>query len=152
MKFQFCLFLLLLPALAFSQKTDTLIHKLDSLDRKADTVTQKNTIKSQAYNDSTKITVKSYFILLGNDFKQQLTAPFNSTKKDWVKAAKFGVLAGGLMFLDHPIQKQAVSWRKDNPFLTNASHYITNTGGAYETITLASLASKVCTRLRRLSA
>ena len=139
MKLQFIILFLLLPALAFSQKTDTLIHKLDSLDKKADTVGQKNIIQPQEYNEATKITFKSYFVLLGSNFKQQLTAPFNTSAKGWVKVAKFGVLAGGLMLLDHPIQKTAVNWRKDNPFLTNASRYVTNTGGAYETITLASL-------------
>lgn len=139
MKIQFIIFLLLLPALGFCQTSDTLIHKLDSLDKKADTVGQKNIINPQAYNGATKITFKNYFVLLGSDFKQQLTAPFNTSAKGWIKVAKFGVLAGGLMFLDHPIQKTAVSWRTDNPFLTNVSRYITNTGGAYETVTLATL-------------
>jgi membrane-associated phospholipid phosphatase len=139
MKIKIIIYLLLLPALAFAQKTDTLLHKLDSLDKKADTVSQKNSINPRAYNEATEITFKSYFILLGSDFKQQLTAPFNSSKKDWARVAKFGLLAGGLMFLDHPIQRKAVTWRKDNAFLTNASKYITNTGGAYETITLATL-------------
>jgi len=141
MKLQLCYLLMFIPALAFSQKADTLIHKLDSLNKKADTVKQENSIKPQAYNESTKITLKNYFRLLESDFKQQVTAPFTITKKGWVKVAKFGVVTGGLMFFDEPVQKQAVNWRKGNKFLTNTSFYITSTGGSYEAIILAAMAT-----------
>jgi len=141
MKLLLCYFLLLLPALAFSQKADTLIHKLDSLSKKADTVKPENVIKPQAYNDSTKITFKNYFLLLGSDFKQQIMAPFTTKKKGWIKVAKFGLVAGALAFVDEPVQKKAVNFRKANKFLTNASLYITNTGGSYEAITLIAMAT-----------
>ena len=141
MKLLLCYFLLFIPAFAFSQKADTLLHKLDSLDKKADTVKQQNVITPQAYNDSTKITLKNYFVLLESDFKQQITAPFTTTKQGWIKVAKFGVVAGALMFVDEPVQKKAVNFRKANKFLTNTSLYITNTGGSYEAITLAAMAT-----------
>jgi len=141
MKLQLCYLLMFIPAMAFSQKADTLLQKLDSLNKKADTVKQENIIKPEAYNESTKIILKNYFRLLKSDFKQQIIAPFTNTKKDWVKVAKFGVVAGGLMFFDEPVQKQMVNWRKGNKFLTNASFYVTNTGGSYEAITLAAMAT-----------
>ena len=140
MKYLLCLFLLA-PILAYSQKTDTLLHKLDSLDKKADTIAQKNVIAPKAYNDTTKITFKSYFVLLGSDFKQQFTAPFTMGKESWIKVAKFGVLAGGLLFADEPVQQQVVTWRQANKFLTDASYYVTNSGGVYEGGVLAALST-----------
>jgi len=51
-----------------AQKPDTLIKKLDSLSKKADSAgKQKNNINTTAYNENTKITFSSYFILLGSD-------------------------------------------------------------------------------------
>jgi membrane-associated phospholipid phosphatase len=140
MKYLFCLFFLI-PALAFSQKTDTLLHKLDSLDKKADTVGQKNVITPKAYNDTTRITFKSYFVLLGSDFKQQLTAPFTMSKKSWIKVAKFAVITGGLLFADEPVQQRVVNWRQGNKLLTNTSYYLTNSGGIYEGGVLAALST-----------
>jgi membrane-associated phospholipid phosphatase len=141
MKLLFCYCLLLIPALAYSQKVDTLLHKLDSLNKKADTVGQKNIIKPQAYNESTKFTLKNYFIILGSDFKQQISAPLTMNKSDWSKAIKFGLVAGGMMLEDEPVQHHVVNWRKSSPVLSKASFYITNTGGTYEGVTLAFLAT-----------
>ena len=67
----------------FSQ-TDTLINKLDSLNKKTDTLgAQTNVINPKAYTENTRIKFSSYFILLGSDFKQQITAPFHQTGKEW---------------------------------------------------------------------
>ncbi|WP_207427449.1 phosphatase PAP2 family protein [Pedobacter sp. SYSU D00535] len=122
-------------------QTDSLIRKLDSLGRKADTVGQTNVIAPEAYTQRTQITFKNYFVLLGSDIKQQLFTPFTMPAKDWVKVAHYGLGLSGLMFADRPIQRRAVIWRKDNPVLTNVSSFITNTGGTYEAITLAGLAT-----------
>ena len=135
----FFLLLLIIQCSAFGQQADTLIKKLDSLNKKADTTGQVNNIQPEAYNERTQITLKNYFVLLTSDFKQQISAPFTISKNDWVKVAKYGAVLGGLFAVDKPVQKQAVKWRKDNPFLTNTSRYITNTGGMYEAIVLGAI-------------
>ena len=83
MKIFFCVLLFFLfKGHVFSQQPDTLINKLDSLNKKADTIgAQANIIKPEAYTESTRISFKSYFILLGSDLKQQVTAPLHQTPK-----------------------------------------------------------------------
>src|SRR4051812_1323408 len=91
------------PVICLGQKPDTLIKKLDSLHQKTDSAgKQENNINQQAYNETTKITFRTYFILLGSDFKQQVTAPLHGTKKDWERAGMFALVLGGLAFADEP--------------------------------------------------
>ncbi len=138
----FISFLLLISLQGFSQKTDTLIKKLDSLSHKADsTGKQLNNTTEAAYNENTKITFKSFFILLGSNLKQDFTKPFHMTKKDWGKLGIFAAATGALCFADEPIQKQVLKFRANNPTGVKISKYITNTGGPYEVITLGTLAA-----------
>jgi membrane-associated phospholipid phosphatase len=131
---------ILLPIIGFSQKVDTLIKKLDSLSKKTDSAgVQNNNIRKSAYNETTKITLSSYFILLGSDLKQEVTAPFHLTRKDWVKVAKFTVLEGALFFADEPVQRFALDLRNHNDGVRNISKYVTRFGGSYETYVLATL-------------
>jgi membrane-associated phospholipid phosphatase len=128
---------LIIHSTAFAQ-TDTLINKLDSLSRKTDSAGgQVNNITPQAYNDNTKITFNTYFILLGSDLKQSFTKPFHMKKRDWGNLGKFALVAGALSFADEPIQKRALKLCDNNPGLTNVSKYVTNFGGIYEAYTLA---------------
>ena len=132
------LFILSLPVTGFSQQKDTLINKLDSLNKKTDSAgKQVNNINPIAFNESTKLTFNSYFILLGSDLKQEITKPFHMTGKDWGRLGKFVVVAGALTFADEPIQKDVVKLRANNSGLNNVSKYITNFGGIYEAYTLA---------------
>ncbi|MFI5188388.1 MAG: phosphatase PAP2 family protein [Chitinophagales bacterium] len=131
---------LLLSIIGFSQKPDTLIKKLDSLSKKTDSAGgQKNNINTGAYNQNTKITFSSYFILLGSDLKQEITAPFHFTKKDWVRFAEFSLVEGSLFFADEPVQRFALDLRDHNAGVRNVSKDVTMFGGAYETYLLASL-------------
>ena len=143
MKFIFkslLLFTLLSPSVVFSQQTDTLINKLDSLSKKTDSAGhQVNNISPKAYNENTRLTFKSYFVLLGSDLKQSFTKPFHMSGKDWANLGKFAVVAGALSFADEPIQKYAVKLRNKSPGLVNVSKYITNFGGVYEAYTLAAI-------------
>ena len=83
--------LLSIPTAGFSQKTDTLIHKLDSLSRKTDSAGgQVNNVTPKAYNENTKITFNSYFTLLGSDLKQSFTKPYEETG-----VGKFGEICRG---------------------------------------------------------
>jgi membrane-associated phospholipid phosphatase len=132
-----CLFL---STIGFSQKPDTLIKKLDSLSRKTDSAGgQKNNINPAAYNENTRITFSTYFILLGSDLKQEITAPFHLTHRDWIHVAEFAMVEGGLFFADEPVQRYAFDLRNRNAKVANVSKYVTRFGGAYETYVLASL-------------
>ena len=73
------------PFIGFSQK-DTLVNKLDSLSIKSDSLKSgaNNNINPKAYTYITKLSLRNYFLLLGNDFKQQVTLPFHTKRKDWI--------------------------------------------------------------------
>ena len=87
----------------FCQQPDTLIKKLDSLSIKNDSIgKQLNNTTEAAYNAQTKITFKTYFILLGSTLKQEYTKPFHMNKREWEKFGIFAVAAGGLAFADEP--------------------------------------------------
>src|ERR1700730_10126826 len=124
----FIALLLLIPFVGFSQKPDTLIKKLDSLVDKKKTdsagVQKNNNISKEAYNENTKITLSSYFILLGSDLKQEVTAPFHWTKKNWGMAAKFSLLTGALFFADEPVQRGAVKLHDNNKTVANVSVWV----------------------------
>lgn len=129
--------MLSLPVAAFSQK-DSLIHKLDSLNRRKDTTGKPiNNINPKAYTETTQINFNTYFILLGSDLKQEFTKPFRLTKKDW---RNFGIFTGAIValsFADEPIQQSALKLRNRNTPINNVSKYVTNFGGLYEAYTLA---------------
>lgn len=125
--------------LGFSQQ-DTLIHSLDSFNGETDSIgSQINNIDPQGYNETTKITFKNYFILLGSDLKQEFTKPFRTTPKDWAKFGKFAAVAIALSFADETIQKFTMTVTQNSPGLRHASNFITNFGGVYERYTLAAL-------------
>lgn len=127
---------------AYSQQPDTLIKKLDSLHSIADSSgKQINIIKQGAYNENSKITFPTYFILLTSDFKQQIAKPFHMTAKDWRNVGVFALVAGSLSFADEPLQRSALDMRNKNPGLRKISRFVTNTGGPYEAITLGLLGS-----------
>lgn len=122
---------------SFSQKTDTLIKKLDSLNIKADSAgKQINNTTEAAYNAQTKITAKTYFILLGSTLKQEFTKPFHLKHQDWIRLGAITLTAAALRLADEPIQRQALKFRNSNSGAIQVSKYITNTGGVYEMITL----------------
>ncbi len=128
-------FLLLLPLAGYSQ-TDTLLHKLDSLEKKADSAGyQVNNINPKAYNEATALTARSYFQLLGSNIKQEFTKPFHMTHSDLGNLAKFAVVEIGLGFADEPIQRAATDLRNKNPNVHSVGKFISNFGGAYEVYT-----------------
>ena len=138
--FRILLLLLLFPIAGYCQKTDSLSKKLDSLSHKTDSIGhQTNIIKPGAYNENTKITPATYFILLGSDFKQQFMAPFATSKKGWGKVCVFTALVGALSFADEPIQKTTTKYINSHNTAANISNVITNTGGIYEAVTLGIL-------------
>ncbi|MEO6819755.1 MAG: phosphatase PAP2 family protein [Ginsengibacter sp.] len=131
--------LLSLPSAGFSQN-DSLVSQLDSLNRlKENAQGQVNNINPASYNETTKLTFNSYFILLGSSLKQEFTKPFHMTKKDWGNFGKFTAVTVALSFADEPIQKAALKLRNRNTGINDVSKYVTNFGGLYEIYTLAGL-------------
>ncbi|MDB5253109.1 MAG: phosphatase family protein [Flaviaesturariibacter sp.] len=124
----------------FGQQTDTLVHKLDSLSKKTDSAGgQSNNINPRAYTPATNLDFKTYFILLGSDFKQQFTAPFHMTKKDWLKTGGFILAEGALSFADEPVQRLGQRINNSSQGVRDVSHFITNFGANYEVYTLLGL-------------
>jgi hypothetical protein len=74
-----------IPAICFSQRTDTLINKLDSLKKGSDTAAQVNVIDPGFYNEQTKLDARLFGILLLNDFKQQTLSPLDINKRGQVE-------------------------------------------------------------------
>ena len=131
------LFFLTISLSAFSQKPDTLIKKLDSLHMQTDSAgKQQNNIAPEAYNEETKLTPASYFILIGSDLKQTFTKPFHMTKKDWLNTGGFVLAEVALSFADEPIQRNVFDWRNNSKALRNTSEYVTRFGASYEIYTL----------------
>ena len=134
----FLIIMLSVPLAASAQK-DSLINKLDSLQKKKDTSGQINNINPKAYTETTQITFKNYFVLLGSSLKQEFTKPFHMTKKDWGNFGKFAAVTVALSFADEPIQREALKFRNRNTAVNDISKYVTNFGGIYEGYTLAAL-------------
>lgn len=124
-----------------AQQPDTLIKKLDSAREKTNKDPHDNVIKQEAYNETTALTFKNYFVLLGSDAKQQLTKPFHMSRKEWRGLAIGTITIAALTFADEPIQRNMLDIRNKNPSLQNISKFVTNTGGPYEAITLSALAT-----------
>jgi membrane-associated phospholipid phosphatase len=131
----------LIAVISVAQQPDTLIRKLDSLSKKADSAGgQINNVRQEAYNENTKISFKTYFILLGSDFKQQITAPLHITKKDWLNVGKFAVLTAAVGLADESIQKFGLNQRTTSRTVKTVSNYVTNLGAQYEGLVLVGLA------------
>jgi membrane-associated phospholipid phosphatase len=140
----FLLMLLLLPLLVTAQQKDTLVKKLDSLSKQTDSlgIKQKNNISAAAYNENTKMTLPIYFSLLLDDIKQQVSAPFNASGRDWLRIGGFALLTTGCaLFADKPINRAAIDIRNRSSSIVSASSYVTNFGGLYEGYTLAAFAA-----------
>lgn len=134
------LLLLCFATAASAQQPDTLIKKLDSLSKKTDTTGgQVNNTNPAAYNEQTRLTASTYFILLGSDIKQAFTKPFHMKRRDWGYAGLFAAGTGLLALADEPIQRYALRQRENNPTLRHISSNITQFGGLYEVYTLGAL-------------
>ncbi|MDQ6757944.1 MAG: phosphatase PAP2 family protein [Bacteroidota bacterium] len=125
-----------IPAIGFSQK-DTLVKKLDSLSKTETTAEKKNNnTNPSAYNDSTKFTFNNFFVLLGNDFKQQFTYPFHLKKKDWGRIGTFAAVTATLALADEAGSKFFSGLANRNKAVSSTSSFITSFGGVYEVATI----------------
>jgi membrane-associated phospholipid phosphatase len=132
---------LLSAGTAYGQQTDTLVKKLDSLQKIESKTKPRNDVDKDEYTSQTNITAKAYFILLGTDFVQEVKSPFHASTKTWIKAGEFALLEGAMFFADKPIQKFATKFMAGNPGFKNTSQYITNFGASYEAYVLVAFAA-----------
>ncbi len=125
-----CLFF---PVAGFSQHPPSLVKQLDSLYKIAHSAGhQVNDIHRSAYNSNTRINPHVYFILLGSDLKQELTAPFHFTKKDWLITSGVALLTASMTFADKPIQQYAVKLENKNKIVSDLSRSFTRFGIPYQ--------------------
>jgi len=130
----------LFPFILSAQQPDTLIKKLDSARSKTDTAGQKNIIKQEAYNATTSINARTYFVLLASNTKQQFSKPFHMQPKDWKRFGIGVAVIAPFFFADEPVQKYVVDLTDNNPSMGKVSKFITNMGGPYEAVTLSLMA------------
>jgi len=127
-----------------AQKADTLIKKLDSMQKVEAKPENKPIIdvNKDEYTSKTNITFKSYFTLLGTDLFQEVRSPFHASKKTWLAVGAFAAVEGILFYTaDRPIQKFSTTFMSKNSGLKNTSQYITDFGASYELYVLAAFAS-----------
>ncbi|MEO8710832.1 MAG: phosphatase PAP2 family protein [Parafilimonas sp.] len=123
----------------FSQKPDTLVGVQNSLYENTDSAAGKTNISSP-FNENARIHFSTYFILLGSDMKQQITAPFHQTGKEWIHIGMYGASVAALSIIaDEPVQRYASRLHDSSNFVSGISGYATSFGGRYELYTLAAL-------------
>lgn len=131
-----------LPIISFSQKSDTVVNKLDSLKKQSDTTGQVNLIERGFYDERTKVNARVFGILLLNDFKQQALSPLDIHGKGWLTGAALVGATIGISFLDKPIQEWAAGLRRANdPSLGSVSRTVSDIGGVYQVATFAGIAT-----------
>jgi membrane-associated phospholipid phosphatase len=135
---RFLVVLMFIPVIGHSQQTDSLVKKLDSLNIQQDTLKspKQNDINREAY-EGVKLDFRTYCTLLRDDFKQQLTKPFHTKGKDWLKVGGFALVTGAVSLANKPVNEYASNLHKNNPGLASVSKYVTNFGGAYELYAIA---------------
>jgi membrane-associated phospholipid phosphatase len=135
---RFLVVFMFVPAIGYSQQTDTLVKKPDSVSAQQDSVKsgKKNDITPAAYQ-GTKLNFRTYTTLLADNIKQQATKPFHTRGKEWLKVGGFALLTGAVSLTNKPINTFATNLRNNNPAIASASKYVTRFGGAYELYAMA---------------
>lgn len=99
--------------------------------------------KEENNNDSTSkyspLKLRGYFNLLGNDFKEQFTAPFKMNNKQLINLGLFTCTAVAIFFTDPSVDAFARKVENKNPFVNNISPTITNFGNNYAFYTVGAL-------------
>jgi len=141
MKFCFTALLLLsFSTTVFCQQKDSLINGLNSLNQTDSAEVRENVSNTDTCSKNTGISFKSYFVLLGGDLKQQVTAPFHQTGKEWFRIGMYTASVAAISAItDEPVQRFAVKIHDSSQAVSNVSSYATKFGGRYELYTLAAL-------------
>lgn len=115
---------------------DTLINKLDSLNRKTDSAGGQINNTSPELYQAVRLKPLTYITLLASDLKQEFTKPFHMRRKDWTNFGKFILVGSTLALADKPVQQYSYKLVQRNPDINKFSGFITKFGGPYETLTL----------------
>jgi hypothetical protein len=129
---------LFIPLMGLAQERDTLAKKPNSLGLRSDSlndVRQNN--NDVAVYENAKIDFGTYFTLLGDDLKKQLTFPIHASRKDWLKVGRLALLTGAVALINKPVNQFAVRLGNENKGVADISRYVTNFGGAYEVYAIA---------------
>ena len=130
-----------LPAITFSQGTDTLSNKLDSLKSQSDTTGQNNLTDPGFYNERTKVNARVFGKLLLNDFKQQALSPLDIKKRGYFVGVTLVASTIALSYTDKPIQRWVAGLRRSNPTLGHYSRFVSDIGGVYQGTSFAAIAA-----------
>lgn len=90
-------------------------------------------------NETAKVSVRDYFLLLGSNLKQQATAPLKLTDNQWLQVGGAGLITAGVILSDKGINHAVNNIRNNSNFIQKVSPVVTKFGGKYEVITLGSL-------------
>lgn len=99
-------------------------------------ISQLDSVPHQSYS---LLNFNSYFILLGQNIKQEFTNPFHFRKKDWANFGKYAAITFALSFADEPIQQSALRLKNRHTSLNDFSKGLSDFGGIYEVLTVAGL-------------
>ena len=99
----------------------------------------KNKNKSDTTLKYSPLKIRGYFNLLGNDIKEQFTAPFNMNNKQVLNLGLFTCATAALFFTDHAIDVFARTSREKSNAVSSASPKITSFGATYGFYTVGAL-------------
>ncbi|GEO09983.1 phosphatase PAP2 family protein [Segetibacter aerophilus] len=132
--------IILFPILSLAQQKDTLYKQPDSLRiNEGALLNLVNTPNNVANYQDYKLDLKTYFFLLQDNLKKQLSSPFHTDKKDWLRVGGFALVTGAVALTNRSVTNYAARVRDDSKTVTDISRYVTNFGGAYEVYTIAGL-------------
>jgi membrane-associated phospholipid phosphatase len=130
--------LLFIPLMGLAQERDTLAKNPDSLDISSDKLYDVGLSHNNVPGyENAKLNLGTYFTLLGDDLKQQLTFPFHASPRDWLKIGKLALLTGAVALINKPVNQFALKLHDDNKAIAGISRYVTNFGGSYEVYAIA---------------
>jgi membrane-associated phospholipid phosphatase len=89
------------------------------------------------YTKETNFTVRSYCRLLATDLLGEVTGPFHTSKREWIRVGEFAILESSLVMADKSIQSSVTTFTNPNPGVKTVSKIATNFGSSYEIATLA---------------
>lgn len=139
------------PVACFLIFTSSIIAQNDSLNIRKDSISllhkdltlQDSFAFKNIHTGYEYFNIPRYFSLLASDFKQDITAPFHLTQKQWLQT---GIYAGAILtlqgcseYFDEPIQKFALMLDDSSKSIATISSYATHFGGNYELFALAAL-------------
>lgn len=102
-----------------------------------------DTSNPEAFSQNASISLPAYFILLGDDLKQDVTAPFHLTQQQLLQT---GIYAGSIValqncseYFEEPVQRFAMRLHDNSRAVSGISNFVTRFGGRYEVYALAAI-------------